>query len=123
MAKRQKSGIEVGYTKREKNVIVDVGLRVKEGLRENIERAAEANGNSMNAEIVQRLERSFMAQGLLKDALVYAYGPVAGAMFAEAHVHGMFSFKDEKQKQDFRERAVRWLTSSIDAVPSKGARK
>lgn len=36
-------------------------LRFPDGMREAIKRAAEANGRSMNAEIIHRLERSIYA--------------------------------------------------------------
>jgi len=41
------------------NTIVQVKVRLVEGLRRRLEREAARAGHSMNAEIVQRLERSF----------------------------------------------------------------
>ncbi|MBH0114214.1 Arc family DNA-binding protein [Novosphingobium sp. YJ-S2-02] len=37
------------------------GLRMPPGLKEQVQRAAEASNRSMNAEIVSRLENSFVA--------------------------------------------------------------
>jgi hypothetical protein len=37
-----------------------VALRLPEGMRKQLQEAAAANGRSMNAEIVKRLERSFV---------------------------------------------------------------
>jgi hypothetical protein len=45
--------------RRDESQTVQVGLRVKEALRRDLEEAAAARGLSMNAEIVRRLERSF----------------------------------------------------------------
>src|SRR5262249_41979651 len=41
---------------------VQLKLRFSEALRRRLERAAEANVQSMNAEIIQRLEQSFQEQ-------------------------------------------------------------
>jgi hypothetical protein len=76
--------------KRSKTATADLGLRVKETLRSQIERAAKANGVSMNAEIVDRLERSFRPEGnsLLSAIIRHAIGsdpkyvpPVDGRTF------------------------------------------
>ena len=45
--------------KRSSTATVDVGLRVRERLRAQVQRAAKANNQSMNAEIVSRLQKSF----------------------------------------------------------------
>jgi hypothetical protein len=45
--------------KRAKQATVDIGMRVKEPLRARIARTAKDRGVSMNAEMVDRLERSF----------------------------------------------------------------
>jgi hypothetical protein len=42
-----------------KERIVQVGLRIPDGLRERLEKAARRNGQSLNAEMVRRLETSF----------------------------------------------------------------
>lgn len=41
-------------------------LRMREDLRAKIEAAAEANGTSMNIEIIERLERSLTEADILK---------------------------------------------------------
>lgn len=51
--------------KRAKTDIADVGLRLREALRAQIERAARQRGVSMNAEIVSRLEDSFRVDDLI----------------------------------------------------------
>jgi len=45
------------------------GLRMQPELKELVESAAKANGRSMNAEVVARLERSFSTPEKLKDLL------------------------------------------------------
>jgi hypothetical protein len=42
--------------------LVQFKLRIREGLRRQIEREANKNGRSVNAEAVERLERSFEQQ-------------------------------------------------------------
>ena len=39
-----------------------VGLRIPEGLRERVEKAAKNSGRSLNAEILERLEQSFQTE-------------------------------------------------------------
>jgi hypothetical protein len=46
--------------KRKPTQIVQVGTRMPESLRASLDKAAKANGISLNAEIVQRLEDSFL---------------------------------------------------------------
>ncbi|MDJ0981194.1 MAG: Arc family DNA-binding protein [Kiloniellales bacterium] len=48
-----------------------VGLRLPEDLRKRVEKAAKGQGVSMNAEIVSRLERSFMQD----EETARAFGP------------------------------------------------
>ena len=43
------------------NEVVQIGVRLEEGLRRRIERVASQRGQSMNAEIVERLRRSFQS--------------------------------------------------------------
>lgn len=50
---------------RPKSATVQVGLRLKEGLRAQLEAQARDNGLSLNAEIVRRLERTFTEDSVL----------------------------------------------------------
>ncbi|HVI30423.1 Arc family DNA-binding protein [Hansschlegelia sp.] len=52
-------------------------LRMPEGLRDRIKVAAQANGRSMNAEIVDCLEEHYPAEPLLED-LIYLAREVVG---------------------------------------------
>ena len=67
---------------REKTATVDIKLRLKEPLRARVEAAAAERGVSMNAEMVDRLDRSFdqpeMKIGLLAEVMTLAYGPKLG---------------------------------------------
>lgn len=48
-------------------------VRFPDGMRDRIRESAEANGRSMNAEIVQRLEQSFKSPGVMNtDELLAA---------------------------------------------------
>jgi hypothetical protein len=51
--------------KRARAATVDVGLRIKEPMRARLERVAKMRGMSMNAEIVDRLNRSFVEDDFL----------------------------------------------------------
>jgi Arc-like DNA binding domain len=63
------------------NEIVQIGVRLDEGLRRRIERAAFQRGQSMNAEIVERLRRSFQSDenkiDLIARAIIEAYPDIA----------------------------------------------
>jgi hypothetical protein len=48
-------------SKRPADTKADIKIRLTEGLRRNIERAAKQNGVSMNAEMIHRLANSFNA--------------------------------------------------------------
>jgi hypothetical protein len=52
---------------REESQTVQLGLRMKEPLRAELEKAAKRHGLSMNAEIVRRLETSFAQEQRLAD--------------------------------------------------------
>jgi hypothetical protein len=56
-------------SKRPKSATVQVGLRLKEPLRAKLELEAKANGVSLNAEIVKRLELSLFSREITRDLL------------------------------------------------------
>ncbi len=59
--------------KRKKTDIVQLGLRIKEGLRTKIEQAAENAGCSMNEEAAFRIQQSFLdEENLFKDQALMA---------------------------------------------------
>jgi Arc-like DNA binding domain len=100
--------------KRKKTAIVQTGLRMREGLRADLEKAAKARGISLNAEIADRLERSVDRVGLLEEVLALAYGPQWGAFLAEAHRHGILTFRDQDKAT-----ILSCLAKFIDALPKK----
>ncbi len=56
-------------------------VRMKEPLRGQLEKAAKARGVSMNAEIVDRLDRSFHNQALVNEVLEAMFGkPLAATL-------------------------------------------
>jgi hypothetical protein len=60
---------------------VQINVRMREVLRAKLEQSAKKNYESLNREIVDRLERSFDRQDLLIEALTLAYGgQVAGRL-------------------------------------------
>ena len=75
--------------KREPTAIAQVGLRIPEALRARIEKAAKATGNSMNAEIVQRLEGSFeLEERLGGPQLKNLIEAIASAMKSTGQIAG-----------------------------------
>src|SRR5262245_31799938 len=75
------------------NEVVQIGVRMDEGLRRRIERVASQRGQSMNAEIVERLRRSFRSDedktDLLARAIIETYPDIADRMdeiFHEARI-------------------------------------
>ena len=77
-------------------------VRLPESLRKKIELAAkkrfDGKGQSLNAEMLDRLERSF-GRGLLDEILTLAYGPTSAVMLMEAHRNGMLRITDESKEQ------------------------
>ena len=72
------------------NEIIQIGVRLEEGLRRRLERVASQRGQSMNAEIVERLQRSFQNDEdkttLIARAIMDSYPDIADRMeeiFAE----------------------------------------
>ncbi len=59
---------------RKKTAIAQVGLRLREPLRSKVEKAAKARGVSMNQELVDRIEGSFLNQDdVFGDARTYRF--------------------------------------------------
>jgi hypothetical protein len=63
------------------NEIVQIGVRLEEQLRRRLERVASQRGQSMNAEIVERLRRSFQSDEdkttLIARAIIDTYPDIA----------------------------------------------
>jgi hypothetical protein len=53
--------------KRSLDAKADIKIRLTEGLRRNIEKAASQNGVSMNAEMIHRLDQSFEFDAMRKE--------------------------------------------------------
>lgn len=60
--------------KRKSTDQVQLNVRMREGLRAKLEQSAKKNYESLNREVVDRLERSFDRQDLLVEALSMTYG-------------------------------------------------
>jgi Arc-like DNA binding dprotein len=63
------------------NEVIQIGVRLEEGLRRRLERVASQRGQSMNAEIVERLRRSFQNDEdkttLIARAIMDSYPDIA----------------------------------------------
>lgn len=104
--------------KRKQSATVDVKLRMKEPLRAALEGAARKRGISMNAEIVERLSRSFNQEAAVEAALggpeirrmamlMVAAFAHNGAMMAHALGHPEWSATDwMKDPSCYREAAL-----------------
>jgi hypothetical protein len=89
------------------NEIVQIGVRLEEQLRRRLERVASLRGQSMNAEIVERLRRSFeIAEDkttLIAEAIIDAYPDIANRIeeiFVEARRD---DFEADSAEQDYRD--------------------
>ena len=60
--------------KRKTTDYIQINVRMREALRAKLETSAKRNDESLNREIVDRLERSFDRQELLIDAMTLTYG-------------------------------------------------
>ncbi|MFD9897493.1 Arc family DNA-binding protein [Mesorhizobium sp. NPDC059025] len=70
-------------------------VRLPDGMRERLKKAAEANNRSMNAEIVARLET-----GLLDEDYLTGRSSEAPVMFAERVMERLKSFIDDRIKDE-----------------------
>ncbi|TPW27798.1 Arc family DNA-binding protein [Martelella alba] len=84
--------------------IAPFGLRMQPELKEKIKQAAEDNGRSMNAEIVQRLEDSFEFADL-KYVLEFVASTNGRRVGEEVAFRLRQSFEAEEQDQDPKIRA------------------
>ena len=71
----------------------ELRVRVSEALRKKIEAAAQARDRSINTEIVQRLEASFV-NVLLEELLMLAWGEATGQIAARAAYGGILKLRD-----------------------------
>ena len=85
-------------TRKAERLTAELKLRLPERLRKQIEVAAKARfdgkGQSLNEEMIERLQRSF-GRGLLDELLQVGYGPTTASTLMEAHKQGMLRIKDE----------------------------
>ena len=93
--------------------IVPTMLRIREDLRKRLEREAKKRDHSLNAEMVERLEKSFAASrdGAIIDMLVRndeASAKLLRAIADEIAKHPDWS-DDEAQREDL----IKWLAYAI----------
>lgn len=81
-------------------------LRFPDGMRDRIREEAEANGRSMNAEIIHRLEQSFANRSIRTGTLLTA--EEARQQAEETRVHLKAAFRD-------------YLIEEVDEAISRGA--
>jgi len=102
------------------NEVIQIGVRLEEGLRRRLERVASQRGQSMNAEIVERLQRSFQNDEdkttLIARAIIDTYPDIADRIeeiFAEDRRDDYLAdlgqeMEDEKRpEREMAERAER----------------
>src|SRR5436305_1158648 len=98
---------------REASATVDIKIRMKEPLRADIERAATGKGISMNAEMVERLSRSFEHERMLDQALEWAYGRKLFALLSllgrvAVDTGPIAAFQKTKEHSE----AINWLSNA-----------
>lgn len=121
--------------KRAKTATVDLKVRMKEPLRAAIENAAANNGVSMNAEAVNRLQRTFSEDDVFETSLggpemrqkvelmISAFGH-NGHLMAQALGHPEWSARDWMNDPQCYRSAVRGvLRALIVAQPNHGWEK
>jgi len=110
----------VARKRRHSALVIQIGVRLEEGLRRRLERVASQRGQSMNAEIVERLQRSFQSDEdtttLMARAIMDSYPDIADRMeeiFAEntrddyLAWHGQDMADEERTEREMAERAER----------------
>jgi hypothetical protein len=75
---------------------IQVRIRIKKSLHTGLEKAAEERGASMNAEIVERLERSFQIDRIIggpivEDRALLAIAKMVAAAMHDSGRHGAFT--------------------------------
>ncbi len=76
--------------RRAKTARPQVGLRVSEDMRVRLEKVAKKNGRSINAEVVERLERSFEAEDRRGGPRVVELIEIIGTMMKRTGEHAVF---------------------------------
>ena len=104
--------------KRTKNEILQIGVRLPEGLRANIERAAKKRGVSMNREFVDRVERSFELSSWLGEALEALHGTDMAVGLMRGYRAGFVTF-DDQVKSKMRA----WFEAKLEALPKERVKK
>lgn len=101
---------------------VQINVRMRESLRAKLEQSAKRADESLNREIVERLERSFDRQELLIDAMTLTYGDflagllmVIGRAMAEAGKTGVFA-SDPRTKADWWDVPFAYNEAAIAAL-------
>lgn len=96
--------------------IVQIGVRLEEELRRRLERVASQRGQSMNAEIVERLRRSFQGDEdkttLIAKAIIDTYPDIADRIeeiFVEYRRDDALAdqYQEDLREREAAERAAR----------------
>ncbi len=102
---------------RKKTATVQLKVRMKEALRARIEKAAKAGSVSMNAEILERLERSFETEnqygGPLATVLVDRIGR---AMAAVGECDGFYAFNKTGHEREWLNYQIPYARAAAAAV-------
>src|SRR5262245_31587980 len=98
--------------KRSLDAKADIKIRLTEGLRRNIEKAATQNGVSMNSEMIHRLERSFSQD----DAFGSRYREFVRLMSAAFATAGHAKASEKKIAGDWSADADCYLAAAIGVV-------
>jgi hypothetical protein len=88
--------------------IAQLKLRMPEALRGHLERVAARNGQSMNAEILQRLQNSFRAEAIQEKDIHTRVAETLLEHLDPDVVHAMWSIMYEQHQDDEAASAYDW---------------
>ena len=118
--------------RRKKTDIVQLKVRLREPLRVQIEKAARRTGISMNAEIVGRLERSFVEETNFESALSQMAGEEAlframlmglGSLRNDERLKGKSWIEDPGIRSEFAETFKDWLDGEAERATAGSVTK
>ena len=109
---------------------IKLNLRFPEALRRDLEREAARNNQSMNAEIVDRLERSFAADGMRRSITnLLRERPLDDVLtgMAKHHLIAMLRFLTDVVQEHAAEpdsnKSIKQLAEALSKIGNTGGKK
>jgi hypothetical protein len=105
--------------KREQSDTVQLNLRIKEPIRQKIEESARDHGVSMNAEMVDRIQKSFDIDGTIGD--IFGSSQIFGIMKIIASTMNEMGRSEYYRSQRALDLGDRWLSDPYAYDEAMGA--